>query len=111
MNMTLYSIFIALSALETDSPWHYIPYRELFNIGGPASVRGFLFGQIGPQFTVNGVGDPIGGKKAFYWNAELLFPITPDFNMKGVFFYDGGAGWDNPYVAIYPKPIYPKQLF
>ena len=80
-----------------------IPYRELFNIGGPASVRGFLFGQIGPQFYINGYGDPIGGRKAFYWNAELLFPITPDFNMKGVFFYDGGAGWDNPYVANVPS--------
>ena len=65
---------------------HLAPYRELFNIGGPASVRGFLFGQIGPQFYVNGYGDPIGGSKAFFWNAELLFPITPDFNMKGVFF-------------------------
>ncbi len=78
---------------------HLIPYRELFNIGGPASVRGFLFGQIGPQFFVNGYGDPIGGRKSFFWNAELIFPITPDFNMKGVFFYDGGTGWDNPYVS------------
>ena len=34
---------------------HLIPYRELFNIGGPASVRGFLFGQIGPQFFINGL--------------------------------------------------------
>jgi outer membrane protein insertion porin family len=82
---------------------HLVPYRELFNIGGPASVRGFLFGQIGPQFYYNRTGDPIGGRKAFYWNAELLFPITPDFNMKGVFFYDGGTGWDNPYVRNTPE--------
>ncbi len=78
---------------------HLIPYRELFNIGGPASVRGFLFGQIAPTFYAGGNGDPIGGRKAFFWNAELQFPITPDFNMKGVFFYDGGTGWDNPYVT------------
>lgn len=82
-----------------------IPYRELFHIGGPASVRGFLFGEIGPQFNVfdqisEGTrGDSIGGKKATFLNAELIFPITPDMNMKGVFFYDGGAGWDNPYVT------------
>lgn len=80
-----------------------IPYRELFNIGGPASVRGFLFGQIGPQFFVRGSGDSIGGSKAFFWNAELLFPITPDFNLKGLFFYDGGAGWDNPYIRTTPQ--------
>ena len=82
-----------------------IPYRELFHIGGPASVRGFLFGEIGPQFNVfdqfseAARGDSIGGKKATFMNAELIFPITPDMNMKGVFFYDGGAGWDNPYVT------------
>lgn len=82
---------------------HFIPYRELFNIGGPASVRGYLFGQIAPVFYVNGVGDPIGGSKAFFWNAELIFPITQDFNMKGVLFYDGGSGWDNPYVGNVPQ--------
>lgn len=83
----------------------HIPYRELFHIGGPASVRGFLFGEIGPQFNVLDAfsestrGDSIGGTKATFINAELIFPITPDMNMKGVVFYDGGAGWDNPYVT------------
>lgn len=71
-----------------------IPYGELYNIGGPASVRGYLYGQIGPKF----LGDPIGAKKALFVTAELIFPITPDLNMKGVVFYDGGAGWDNPFV-------------
>lgn len=81
-----------------------IPYRELYHIGGPASVRGFLFGEIGPQFNVLDVfnanfrGDSIGGTKATWINAELIFPITQDMNFKGVLFYDGGAGWDNPYV-------------
>lgn len=81
-----------------------VPYRELFHIGGPASVRGFLFGQIGPQFNVPTVfgesvqGDSIGGTKALWINTELIFPITPDMNIKGVLFYDGGAGWDNPYT-------------
>jgi outer membrane protein insertion porin family len=81
-----------------------IPYRELFHIGGPASVRGFLYGQIGPQFTVRAPDqfgtDSIGGSKAFFINTELIIPITPDFNLKGVLFYDGGAGWDNPYADL-----------
>ncbi|MCX5925467.1 MAG: outer membrane protein assembly factor BamA [Candidatus Dependentiae bacterium] len=71
-----------------------IPYGELFHIGGPASVRGFLYGQVGPKFE----GDSIGGQKAFFVNAELVFPITADLNMKGALFYDGGVGFDNPYV-------------
>jgi len=79
----------------------YVPYRELFHIGGPASVRGFLFGQVGPQFC----GDSIGGSKAFFTNVELVFPITHDFNIKGVAFYDGGTGWDNPYTNLCPSQI------
>ncbi len=75
-----------------------VPYRELFHIGGPASVRGFLFGEIGPQFSISNQNDSIGGRKAVFWNAELIFPITPDFSMKGVLFYDGGTGWSNPFV-------------
>ena len=69
-----------------------IPYGELYNIGGPASVRGFTFGQIGPKF----LGDSIGAKKAVFINAELIFPVTSDLTMKAILFYDGGAGWDNP---------------
>lgn len=72
-----------------------IPFSELFHVGGPNSVRGFLYGQIGPHL----LGDSIGAKKAFFLNTELIFPITPDFNMKGVVFYDGGAGWDSPYTT------------
>jgi outer membrane protein insertion porin family len=92
-----------------------IPYRELYNIGGPASVRGFLFGEIGPQFRV--VGDdevrssPIGGRKAAFVNVELIFPITPDFSMKGLFFYDGGAGWDNPYSRDIPAQFLANNSF
>lgn len=72
-----------------------VPFGELFHIGGPATVRGFRFGEIGPKF-LNESG--VGAKKAMFVNVELLFPITSDYSMRGVFFYDGGAGWDNPYV-------------
>ncbi|KIX85183.1 hypothetical protein J120_02475 [candidate division TM6 bacterium JCVI TM6SC1] len=82
-----------------------IPYRELFHLGGPASVRGYLFGEIGPQFEIADRRDSIGGTKAFFVNAELLFPITPDLSIKGLAFYDGGAGWDNP-VAFRLAPQY-----
>ncbi len=76
-----------------------IPYRELYNIGGPGSVRGFEFGQIGPQFvagTRQPFGSSIGAKKAFWVNAELMFSVTQDQSIRGLVFYDGGAGWDTP---------------
>lgn len=79
-------------------PDRLIPFGELFNIGGPASVRGYLFGQLSPRFSVNTQSDPVGASNAFFLNAELLFPIQPDMSIKGVIFYDGGTGWHNPYV-------------
>lgn len=72
-----------------------IPYRELFHVGGPTTVRGYEFGQIGPQLF----NDSLGGKRAFITNVELLFPITGDGNMRGVVFYDGGASWDTPEIT------------
>ncbi len=69
-----------------------IPYRDLYNIGGPGSVRGFEFGQIGPQVFDSSVG----AKKAFWVNSELIFSITQDQSVRGLIFYDGGAGWDTP---------------
>ena len=82
-----------------------IPYRDLFHIGGFSSVRGFLYGQLGPQFTPNdgsnldNLQDSIGGKKALFFKAELIFPIFSDLSVKGLFFYDGGNGWDTPYKS------------
>lgn len=84
-----------------------IPFGDLFHIGGQNSVRGFLYGQIGPQF----LGDTIGGSKAFFWNAELVVPITGDMNMKAVAFYDGGTGFDNPYVTPGAKPFVTSNNF
>lgn len=79
-----------------------IPFRELYHVGGPASVRGFTFGEIGPRWLT----ESIGGKKALWFNAELLFPIASDFSIKGALFYDGGAGWNSPDESI----INPERL-
>lgn len=42
-----------------------IPFRELYHIGGPSSVRGFLFGEIGPMYTIPRLAksDMLGAKK------------------------------------------------
>ncbi len=80
----------------------YIPYKELFLIGGQDTVRGFEFGSVGPAWRNC---DPLGGRKAIYVNAELIFPIAPDFSMKGHVFYDGGAGWDTPKKGVIPDLI------
>ena len=85
---------------------HSIPYRELYHIGGQASVRGWTFGQIGPMWYHPDLledegwqGDSIGAKRGLFFNAELVFPLTQDLSFKGVVFYDGGAGWDTPHAS------------
>jgi outer membrane protein insertion porin family len=102
--ITEYDLILKLHAyFGISSPFknRIVPFGDLFHIGGQSSVRGFLFGQIGPEF----LGDTIGGSKAFFWNAELIAPITADMNMKVVAFYDGGTGFDNPYVTPADKPF------
>lgn len=74
-----------------------IPYRELFHMGGQNTVRGFVWGGVGPAWSN---GDPLGGRYAVQFNAELMFPLVPDYSMKGHVFYDAGAGWDTPTYGI-----------
>jgi outer membrane protein insertion porin family len=73
----------------------HAPWRELFHVGGPASVRGYTYGQISPLWKDE---NSLGGRKMVVFNAELIFPITPDRTMRGVVFYDGGTGWDTPFA-------------
>jgi len=70
-----------------------IPYKELFHMGGQTTVRGFTWGSVGPGWIT---GDPLGGRNAVLFTAELIFPLIEDYAMKGHFFYDAGAGWDTP---------------
>lgn len=84
-----------------------IPYRELFHVGGPASVRGFKFGQIGPNL----LGSSIGSTKSFLTSVELQFPISADGNMRGRVFYDGGAGWDTPDACKIPATLLQNNTF
>jgi outer membrane protein insertion porin family len=98
----------AFAGIAAPLKKYTIPFGELFHIGGPATVRGFRFGEIGPKF-LNESG--IGAKKALFVNVELLFPITADYSMKGVIFYDGGTGWDNPYVHSVEKPFVTHNSF
>ncbi len=89
-----------------------IPFKELYNIGGPATVRGFEWGEISPSVNLNPwrlpdeicgrMAEPIGGRKALVVNVELTFPITRDHTKTGALFYDGGSGWCPQNLNITP---------
>jgi len=72
-----------------------IPWKNLYHVGGPTTVRGYLYGQIGPTWK----NDSLGAAKAFFVNVEFIVPISANLNTRAVVFYDGGAGWDTPYKA------------
>ena len=69
------------------------PWRELFHVGGPATVRAYTYGQIGPMWKNE---NSLGALKMLNVNVELIMPITSDYSTRGVVFYDGGSGWDTP---------------
>jgi len=69
-----------------------IPVYENFFIGGLNTVRGFKYGEAGPKDTDDEV---IGGRNALYFNTEWIFPIYKPVGLKGVIFYDAGAGFDD----------------
>lgn len=70
-----------------------VPWKSLYHMGGPKTVRGYTFGQIGPTIFDTS----IGSTRAFNVNVEFIAPISSNMNVRGVVFYDGGAGWKTPY--------------
>ena len=90
--------------LEKDK---IIPYKELFHMGGQMTVRGFVWGSIGPAW----LNDPVGARKAFQFNAELIFPLIPDYSMKAHVFYDAGAGWDTPKTHLTTQDYLKRDKF
>ena len=76
-----------------------VPWRGLYHVGGPTTVRGYTYGQVGP----NWMDTSLGAKKAFNLNVELTTPLSSNLNTRAVVFYDGGAGWDTPYLNDFCK--------
>lgn len=75
-----------------------IPYKELFHLGGPNTIRGHVWSGIGPAWASSN--EPLGGRSAIQCNNELTFPLARHLGMRAHFFYDLGGAWDTP-----DKPI------
>jgi outer membrane protein insertion porin family len=94
-----------------------IPMDEKFYLGGMGTIRGFGARSISPyQYAnyvytdVNGVTQTsnvrvdVGGEKELFGNVELKFPLLPEFNIKGVGFFDYGNAWSGS--GIKPPDIF-----
>ncbi|MBI5748306.1 MAG: outer membrane protein assembly factor BamA [Nitrospinae bacterium] len=62
-----------------------LPIFERFFLGGPESLRGFNFNDVGPR---DAAGQSIGGRSLLLLNTEFLYPFTR--YVRGVVFYDRG---------------------
>ncbi len=69
-----------------------VPITEKFYVGGISSIRGFRYGEAGPT---DENGEPIGAKNQMFYNFEWIFPIYKPASVKGVVFFDTGAGFDD----------------
>ncbi len=75
-----------------------IPYKELYQMGGQDTVRGFLWGGVGPAWKPSDA--PLGARNAVLFGTELIFPLIADYSMKGHVFYDAGCGWSTPPITL-----------
>lgn len=72
-----------------------VPVNELFYAGGPTSLRGFGYQQVGPLAAD---GEPVGGKFKIVWNfLELRRAIYRMFG--GVIFVEFGNVWPKAEMA------------
>ena len=62
-----------------------VPIYDRLYLGGPNSLRGFRFRDVGPKDIE---GEPIGGKTLVRFTTELTFPIVE--SVRGAVFYDMG---------------------
>lgn len=69
-----------------------VPITEKFYVGGLNSIRGFRYGEAGPMDEND---EPIGAKNQMFYNFEWIFPIYKPAAVKGVLFFDTGAGFDS----------------
>lgn len=85
-----------------------IPWRSLYHVGGPTTVRGYLYGQVGPTWEETS----LGATRAFNLNVEFITPLSSNLNTRAVIFYDGGAGWKTPYLdnIIKENPAYCNEI-
>ena len=87
-----------------------IPFDRLFLLGGIDSLRGFKYFSVGPRKKSDRIYQKalwyehphpesvseliFGGRKEFYTNLELQFPVFPGAQLLGVLFVDIGTAYN-----------------
>jgi outer membrane protein insertion porin family len=69
-----------------------LPAQERFFLGGANTIRGFKNFTISPKDPTTG--GETGGNKAYFVNAEVIFPVYDPLRLRGVVFFDAGNNLD-----------------
>ncbi len=69
-----------------------LPEYERFILGGLNSIRGFRYGEVGPE---DSLGNVLGGRRMVVFNIEITFPGGPIPGLYGVLFHDEGNGYED----------------
>jgi len=67
------------------------PIYERYFLGGINSIRGFETRTVGPKDALTD--DLIGGNTMVTANAEYIFPLFPEQNIRGLVFFDAGNAY------------------
>ncbi len=82
---------VLLGLVEGYDDTDEVPLWERFYVGGVRTIRGFEYGEAGPE---DETGEVIGSDKEVAVNFELLFPVKEEMGIRGVVFFDVGKGFD-----------------
>ena len=87
----VWSFHIEGGVVENYPPSRRVPLYERFFLGGPYTLRGYSYRDVGPQ---DEEGNPIGGGTYALFNLEFKYPIAEV--LKGILFLDMGEVWKSP---------------
>jgi outer membrane protein insertion porin family len=73
-----------------DTP--LLPAQKRYFLGGANTIRGYENFSISPRSPITG--GETGGNKAYWINAEVLFPLYEPLRLRGVVFVDMGNAFD-----------------
>ncbi|MEK6605803.1 MAG: BamA/TamA family outer membrane protein, partial [Nitrospirota bacterium] len=71
-----------------------LPVGDRFFVGGIQTMRGFEFGQAGPVSPIDRF-SILGATKQLIFNFDYVFPVSTEFKVQGVLFFDYGKGFED----------------
>jgi outer membrane protein insertion porin family len=89
-------VFNLKGEIRTIDSWGNdgVPIYDRLYLGGPRTIRGFAYRDVGPRYSDN-TDEPKGGLSSWYATAEYTVPLWS--KIRGAAFYDIGAVSENSF--------------